>query len=191
MPKISAPSVAEHRANQRAALIRAGEDLLRDDGLASVMPRRVCERAGLSRSSFYDYFTTRDDLLVAIAIAAIEKWEAEIEEELTGVDEGLPALRVFVDATMAMTADGRHDIAGTLQAANLSPSRMEDLMVLHDTLLRPLIRILSELDVANPVRAAMLVQGALGAGVQLVTHGLDPQTVSDDVFRFVTKGLLA
>ena len=54
MPKISAPTVAEHRAMQRAALVRAGEEVLLAAGLAGVTPRSVCERAGMSRSSFYD-----------------------------------------------------------------------------------------------------------------------------------------
>ena len=191
MPKISAPTVAEHRASRREALLRAGEAALREEGLAGVTPRSVCERAGLSRSSFYDYFATKDDLLVALAIEAIERWDAEIEEQLAGVETGLPALRVFVDATMSMTAEGRHEIAGVLREADLAPSRMEDLMVLHDVLLRPLTRILTDLEVSSPATGVILVQGLLGAGVQLVSHGVDHHAVADDVFRLVTRGLLA
>src|SRR5690606_28408530 len=82
MPKISAPTVAEHRAAQRAALVQAGEAVLIESGLGAVRPGAVCERAGLSRSSFYDYFSTRDDLLVAIAIDAMERWDTEVEQAL-------------------------------------------------------------------------------------------------------------
>lgn len=191
MPKISAPTVAEHRASRRGSLLRAGEELLREGGLVSVTPRSVCERAGLSRSSFYDYFGTKDDLLAALAIEAIEQWDADIEQQLAGVEAGLPALRVFVEATMSMTAEGRHDIAGVLREADLAPSRMEDLMVLHDVLLRPLVRILGDLEVASPATAVILVQGLLGAGIQLVAHGVDHRVVSDDVFSLVARGLLA
>lgn len=191
MPKISAPTVAEHRAARRASLLRAGEALLREGGFASVTTGSVCERAGLSRSSFYDYFATKDDLLAALAIEAIEQWDADIEQQLADVEAGLPALRVFVEATMTMTAEGRHDIAGVLREADLAPSRMEDLMTLHDVLLRPLVRILADLEVAAPETAAILVQGLLGAGVQLVTHGVDHRVVSDDVFQMVTRGLLS
>ncbi|HET8928418.1 MAG TPA: TetR/AcrR family transcriptional regulator [Microbacterium sp.] len=189
MPRISAPTVAEHRANQRAALIHAGEAVLLESGLAAVMPRSVCERAGLARSSFYDYFATKDDLLVAIAIDAIERWDAEIEQELAGAEPGLGELRRFIDATMAMTAAGKHAIAGALRDADLSPSRLEDLMTLHDALLRPLIRVLSELGLSESKSAVTLVQGVLGAGIQLVSHGLDHRTVADDTFRLLTRGL--
>ncbi|TFV85168.1 TetR/AcrR family transcriptional regulator [Microbacterium sp. dk485] len=189
MPKISAPTVAEHRAAQRAALVRAGEALLAESGLAGVSPRSVCERAGMSRSSFYDYFPSLDDLLVAIAIDAIERWDAEIDEALVGVEPGLDELRAFVDATMAMTADGKHAIAGALRDANLSPSRFDDLMALHDALMRPLVRVLDHLDVPNPPSAAVLAQGVLGAGIQLISRGTDHREVARDVFGLLARGL--
>lgn len=191
MPKISAPTVAEHRAAQRVALLGAGEAVLLESGLAGVNPRSVSERAGLARSSFYDYFATKDDLLVAIAIAAIERWDVEIEQALDGVEPGLPELRRFVEATMAMTAEGKHAIAGALREADLSPSRMDDLMVLHDALMRPLLRVLADLGLGESRSAAFLVQGVLGAGIQLVSHGVDHRTVADDVFGLITRGLTA
>src|SRR5690606_41753595 len=101
MPKISAPTVAEHRVAQRAALLSAGESVLLESGLAGVSPRTVCERAGLARSSFYDYFATRDDLLVAIAIAAIERWDAEIEVVLSDGGTWLSVMRPLCDVSMA------------------------------------------------------------------------------------------
>ncbi|SFI70363.1 MULTISPECIES: TetR/AcrR family transcriptional regulator [Microbacterium] len=189
MPKITAPTVAEHRASQRAALLRAGEAVLLESGIPGVNPRSVCERAGLTRSSFYDYFATKDDLLVAIAIDAIERWDAEIEHALAGADPGLPELRRFVDATMEMTAQGRHAIAGALREADLSPSRLEDLMVLHDALMRPLLRVLADLGLGESRSMAFLIQGVLGAGIQLVSHGMDHRTVAEDVFGLVTRGL--
>ncbi|MCR2812566.1 TetR/AcrR family transcriptional regulator [Microbacterium sp. zg.Y1090] len=190
MPKITAPTVAEHRASQRAALVRAGEALLQEAGLAGVTPGSVSERAGMSRSSFYDYFPSKDDLLVAIAIDAIERWDADIERTLDGVDRGLPELRAFVDATMRMTADGRHAIAGALRDAKLSPSRFEDLMTLHDALMRPLTRVLADLGLSASRSTVALVQGVLGAGVQLVSHGVDPQVAADDVYGLLTRGII-
>lgn len=189
MPKISAPTVAEHRAAQRAALVRAGQATLLESGLPGISPRAVCERAGLARSSFYDYFPSKDDLLVAIAIDAIERWDAEIEEALSGAEPGLPQLRVFVDATMAMTADGKHEIANALRDAHLSPSRHEDVMALHEALMRPLVRVLADVGLPAPERSARLLHGILGAGMQLVSHGTAHGVVADDVYGLLTRGL--
>ncbi|WP_101650578.1 TetR/AcrR family transcriptional regulator [Brevibacterium ihuae] len=189
MPKISAPTVAEHRAAQRAALVRAGVEVLLESGIAGTIPRVVCERAGLTRSSFYDYFHSKDDLLVAIAIDAIESWDREIEEALTDVEPGLAQLRAYVDATMRMTADGRHEVAGALREADLSPSSMDDLMRLHDALLRPLIHVLEHLGIEEAQRRAFLVQGMIGAGMELISHGVDERTAADDIYRILVDGL--
>lgn len=189
MPKISAPTVAEHRAAQRAVLLRAGEEILAESPLSAVTPRAVAERAGLARSSYYEYFPSRDDLLVAIAIEAIEQWDADIEQVLAEVEPGLPALRVYIEATMAMTAEGKHAIAGMLREAQLNPRRFDDLMVLHDALLRPVTQILTGIGVADPVRWTVVVQGVLSAGVQLVEHGADHRVVAADTFQFITGGL--
>ncbi len=189
MPKISAPTVAEHRAAQRAALVRAGVEVLLESGIAGTIPRVVCERAGLTRSSFYDYFHSKDDLLVAIAIDAIESWDREIEEALADVEPGLAQLRAYVDATMRMTADGRHEVAGALREADLSPSSMDDLMRLHDALLRPLIHVFEHLGIEEAQRRAFLVQGMIGAGMELISHGVDERTAADDIYRILVDGL--
>lgn len=191
MPKITEPTVAEHRTARHADLISAGESVLRSKGLNGVTPRAVCEAAGLARTTFYDYFGTRDDLLVAIAIVAIERWNADVNKVLSQVENGLPALHAFIHTTMSLTAQGEHDVAAALREADLSPSRMEDLMTFHDTMFGPLTTILADITVASPRHASFLIQGLLNAGVALVIHGSDPKVVAEDVYRMVTSGLLA
>lgn len=189
MPKISAPTVGEHRAAQRAALVRAAEAVLRDTGLAGINPRTVCARAGMARSSFYDYFPSKDDLLVAVAIDAFERWNLALEDALSAVEPGLAKLRALVDATMQMTAQGEHDIAGPLRQAELAPTRFGDLMTLHEELMRPVSTVIVELGVPHADRFATLAQGVLGSGIQLIQHGADPQATADDVYRLLTNGL--
>ncbi|WP_348789926.1 TetR/AcrR family transcriptional regulator [Leifsonia sp. NPDC080035] len=190
MPKISAATVAEHRAAQRAALLTATERLLEEGGLAGVTPRSVAERAGLARSSFYEYFASRDDALTAVAIAAFERWSAEIDETLSGVP-ATARLRAYIEATMRMTADGKHGIAATLQQAELSPSRHEDIMAMHTALLDPIAGLLREAGVRDADSHAVLLQGLLNAGVQLVTHGVSPDATSAMITDLLEKGLPA
>lgn len=190
MPKISAATVAEHRANRRAALVRAGTELLLESGLERVTPGSVAARAGLTRPSFYDYFPSRDDLLVAIAITSMEDWGAELESALAGVPAGAAQLRRFIDATMAMSADGRHAIADVLRGVELSPKRFDDLMALHEVVMRPVHQILDSLGVSATPSTVTLVHAALGAGIELVGHGVDHRRVADDVHQLLTRGLL-
>jgi AcrR family transcriptional regulator len=190
MPKISAPTVAEHRAAQRTALMRAGEEVLVSSGLDGFTPAAVTARAGLARSSFYDYFPSKGDLLVAIAIDAMEQWNAELEQVLAEAEPGLPELHAFVDATMAMTADGRHTLAGVVRDAPIGQGQLERLMELHDLMLRPVSRVLRDVGADASGTSLALVQGVLNAGIQLVDHGADHREIAEHTFRLLTRGLI-
>ena len=65
MPQIDAPTVAEHRAQQREALLDAAEAILLDAGHGALTFRALGERTGLARNSIYRYFGSRDDLIAA------------------------------------------------------------------------------------------------------------------------------
>ncbi len=191
MPKISKPTVAEHRTAQRAALIGAAEAILLEVGVTGVNPRTVCERAGMGRSSFYDYFPSKDDLLAAVAMRAFDEWGAEIDDALRNAEPGLGRLTAYVAATMRMTADGKHAIAAELRGEELSPSKQEDIKALHDALLKPVRTVLEDLAVPDAAAQAYLVQGLLNTGVQLVTHGMSADEVSAKIMALLTRGLLA
>lgn len=191
MPKISADTIAEHRAHQHAALIQAGAEVLGTAGVDGLTPRAVCEKAGLSRSSFYDYFSSKDDLLVAIAIQAFDAWDTEVEQALKGTPPGLEELHAFVHVTMRMAADGKHDLAGTLREAHLHPSRVYDLVRLHATLLRPILRVLSALDHPDPNTAAWLVHGTLSSGIELIGQGAAHDAVAEQVYALLTHGIVS
>lgn len=191
MPRISAPTVAEHRASQRAALLRAAAQIVTDQGVDAVKPAAVTSRAGLARSSFYEYFSSRDDLLVAIAVDAFEAWARELELQLSDAEPGLPRLRRYIDATMVMSADGKHELATVLQQADISPQRMEDILALHDALLLPLMSVLRDAGVDDLRGTLPLVNGVLSAAVKQVSEGADANTVAAAVFRMLTAGVVS
>lgn len=189
MPKISAPTLAEHRAAQRKALLRAASDLIVSDGVSAVTPKAVGARAGIARSSVYDYFSTTEDLIVAVAIDAFEDWARDMAAALEEAEPGLPRLRRHIEATMEMTADGGHMLASALRGAELSPRRTEEIAALHTALLGPLMEVLIEAGVQSPARHVAYVQALIGVGVGRVGEGDDPVEVADLVYRLVTRGV--
>lgn len=191
MPRISEPTVAEHRAVKRAALLRAAAELVEHEGVDAVKPAAVTARADLARSSFYEYFSSREDILVALTVEAFEEWGRDLEAALAGVEPGLARLRRYVEATTEMSADGTHHLATVLQQADISPQRMEDIMALHDALLLPLIDVLRDVGVDDLHATVPLVNGLLGAAVKSVSDGADPHAVAAEAYRILTHGVLA
>ncbi|RXZ47200.1 TetR/AcrR family transcriptional regulator [Agromyces binzhouensis] len=190
MPKISAPTVAEHRAAQRTALLLATRELLEAEGVAAATPAAVTRRAGLSRSSFYEYFASRDDLLVAVALQVFDEWNAEIEDALDAAEPGMGRLRAYVVTALAMTADGHHRIATVLREADLSPTSRDDMMAVHDRLTSPLVGVLDELGVADPRMVGAFVQGALASAMQLVSHGVPVQSTAAGLIAVLEHGIV-
>ena len=94
MPQIDAPTVAEHRAQQREALLDAAEAILLESGHGALTFRALGERTGLARNSIYRYFTSRDDLIAALCERDMPRWLDELETAMappTGPDARVAA----------------------------------------------------------------------------------------------------
>ena len=85
MPRIKAASIDEHKAHTRRALFDAAKDLIEEAGTAEVPLGDVALVAGVGRTTLYDYFADRDDMIASL-----------VEEELPNV---VAALLAGVDAT--------------------------------------------------------------------------------------------
>ncbi len=57
---------AEAREQSRAALLRAGIELVARDGIDGPSLDAICARAGYTRGAFYGHFADRDEFLVAV-----------------------------------------------------------------------------------------------------------------------------
>jgi len=74
MPRIRAASIDEHKAITREALIDAARDLIEEAGTAEIALGQVALAAGVGRTTLYDYFSDRDDMIASM-----------VEEELPNV----------------------------------------------------------------------------------------------------------
>ena len=66
MPKIDAPTVAEHRARVQQRLVDAAESILRDSPSQPLTAAAVSAQAGIARNSIYRYVDSVDDLRVLV-----------------------------------------------------------------------------------------------------------------------------
>ena len=142
----------------------------------------------MARTSVYDYFPSRDDLLVAVALSAFEEWGHDLARDLDGVEPGLPQLRRYIEATMAMAADGRHVLATALRGADLSPDSSREIAAVHDALLEPLLAIMAAAGFDDPEGNAPYVQAVISAGVTQVSHGEDALEAAERVRRLIVDG---
>jgi AcrR family transcriptional regulator len=78
MPRIRAATIDEHKALTRSALLDAAKRLIHEAGTADLPLGEIALAAGVGRTTLYDYFVDRDDLIATL-----------VEEELPGVVSAL------------------------------------------------------------------------------------------------------
>ncbi|MDA0163176.1 TetR/AcrR family transcriptional regulator [Solirubrobacter ginsenosidimutans] len=180
MPQIDAPTVAEHRAQQREALLDAAEAILLEDGHAALSFRALGERTGLARNSIYRYFSSRDDLIAALCERDMPRWLEELEAAMAAADGPDARVAAFVSTQLRLVAHGSHRMAQLLGDAPLGPAVRARINALA---YRPAALLEPELGAEDPKLVAQLVQGVVNAGVRLL-HGagtleeVEPLTVT-------------
>ncbi|MFD6414892.1 TetR/AcrR family transcriptional regulator [Streptomyces sp. NPDC060194] len=189
MPKISAATVPEHRAQQRAALIRAAVDILAEQSAAAVTPAAVTARAGLSRPSFYQYFPSSGPLLAAVVEDTFTTANAAMTQALTEASDPRARIDAFVRAELHLSAQGLHRPAAALMRADLPTECRDRVHELHHLHYTPLITAVADLGPTDPRLTAQLIGGLLQAAMTAVDQGTDPDHVATLTLHLIHQGL--
>lgn len=180
MPQIDAPTVAEHRAQQREALLDGAEQILLHEGHSALNFGVLGDRTGLARNSIYRYFSSRDDLIAALCEREMPHWLDELRAAMAAAPDPDARIAAFVSTQLRLVAAGHHRLAELLGDAPLGPAvraRINALAYRPAALLEP--ELAGDPDAAL---AAQLVQGVVNAGVRLLHAApideVEPLTVS-------------
>jgi AcrR family transcriptional regulator len=179
MPKISAPTVAQHRARQRDALLHAATDLLVSGGVSAVTPAAVGAAAGLARPSVYQYFTSGADILAAVIEDAFPRANESLRAALGEATGPAEILDTYVRETLRLTAEGAHRPAAALAAAQLPDECLARLRELHREQAAPLLETLQTLGVPELHLTAQLLGGVIEAAMRAIELGAPLAVVTD------------
>ncbi|MFF0292739.1 TetR/AcrR family transcriptional regulator [Kitasatospora sp. NPDC004614] len=192
MPKISAATVADHRAQQRRALVTAARELLETEGdAAAVTFTAVARRTGLARNSVYKYFADRAELLAAVVQESTPRWTERITAAMAAADT--PELRVaaYVRAQCELVRDGEHRIARALAGDRDAAALREAAGHAHHELLAPLLQALTDLGDTSPELTARLLQGLVNAAVTALESGAPYHPTTDRTTTLAVAALTA
>ncbi|MFF0388211.1 TetR/AcrR family transcriptional regulator [Kitasatospora sp. NPDC004615] len=192
MPKISAATVADHRAQQRRALVTAARELLETEGdAAAVTFTAVARRTGLARNSVYKYFADRAELLAAVVQESTPRWTERITAAMAAA--GTPELRVaaYVRAQCELVRDGEHRIARALAGDRDAAALREAAGHAHHELLAPLLQALTDLGDTSPELTARLLQGLVNAAVTALESGAPYHPTTDRTTTLAVAALTA
>jgi len=87
MPRIRAESIAEHKEKTRSEILDAASSLFRTQGYSDTNLGDVAAFVGIGRTTLYEYFTDKEDILVNIVAetipAVVDEMLSELPEEIS------------------------------------------------------------------------------------------------------------
>lgn len=187
MPKISEPTVAEHRARQLRTLLDAARALVAEEGLEALSLAALARRVGLSRPSLYEYFRSKDDLVAAIVEEELPRWAALVEAALAEPSDLVGKVEAYIRVQLEVMTDGRHAAAVALVEHALAEPARERIREGHAQLLRPLVNALGDADVPQPELRAELIQGIVDAAARVFERY--PDSAPDVITTSVTQAV--
>ena len=173
MPRISEPTLAQHRAARERALLDAAHELLLETGEAPGLPQ-VGNRAGLARTSVYQYFGSKADLLRAMVRDVYPRWTERVTSAMAAAPSEADRILAYAVANVELVAEGAHAIGSALAALAPEDELDEQATRMHREIQEPLIRTLVDLDVESPDEVAELI----GAVVHGATRMLESSDIS-------------
>lgn len=199
MPKISADSVAAHRASKEQEIVAVAAGLIADGAGAEMTIGGVAAAVGLTRTAVYKYFDSVDDIRWRIVSDAFDRWQQAVAlavDAVDAVDTGDAVdtaraahdrIEAYVDATLALADDGAHRIAMTAGGIGPAAERADDLRRLHAGLRVPLEAALTQLGSVSPPLTASLIDGLIGRAIELMDNGENVKTVTGLTKDYVAR----
>lgn len=175
MPRIQAPTVAEHRAAQHRALLDAAREILAETGRPPTLTR-VAARAGLARPSLYQYFRSSDDLLNAVVEDVFPRWSARVAAAMDAAATPADRVLAYVLTNFELITEGEHVLATVLAEVAPGDTVAEQSRAMHRQLLEPLVETLRSLGVPTVPETAEMINAIVFAGSRLIESGTDLET---------------
>ena len=189
MPRIDAPTVAEHHQMRRAALLSAAGDLLATEGVEAVTLGAVGAAAGLARSSVYQYFDSTGSLLAALVEQEVPRASAHLAAVVARAGDPSGKVEAFVKASLRAATDDNHRALAALGWADLPPQCRARLAELHQQQLAPLVDALADLGVRDPQVTATLIYGLVRSAAAAINAGTSRTRVTRETLSLIRTGL--
>lgn len=193
---------ARARAHQRSdRFVAAATELLQEKGSADFTVQDVVERSRMSIRTFYKYFASKEDLLVAVSETVVAREAVPRLKELVDKHrDPVRRLRAFVEGLVELGSGTTKQAARTLTSYQnrLAESRPEDLARAMKPQFDLLVELIEHVARTQPLRRDLTVEDAARLTHSLVlavVHGrvLGPESAADisarTIWEFCATGM--
>jgi AcrR family transcriptional regulator len=191
MPRIETETLAEHRDWRRNQLIDAAASIAMESGGAAITVAAVAQRAGLSRTSVYEYFGSGSELVADLVIDELHSFAQTLNTAVADCADAQCIVNCWIKGALTYIADGRHLLAKALNSTAMPQSRAQQIGTAHRALMAPLVKAVTELGVLDSHRALSFIQAITDASTKRIESGHDAEEEIAYATKFCINGLIS
>ena len=191
MPKIQAPTLALHRELRRQQLMSAAMELAIADGAESITVAAVAAKAGLARSSIYEYFASSADLVADLVLEELDYYTRRLSEAVADASDPYLRIELWITESLRYVADGRHMLVKSLNTIDTPDERKDEIVMGHRRMMAPLQDSLVGTGISNIRAAAALLASVTDAASVRIDAGNDAELEIQSAVAFALAGLRA
>jgi len=190
-PKIQAETVVEQRQLRQRQLIDAALAIALESGASSITVAAVAERAGMARSSIYEYFSSAADLVADLVMEELALYQNRLAKAVIGISDPYEHVELWIAEALQYVVDGRHMLIKSLNMAAIPDFRREEISQGHRNLMVTISAPLQDMGL-NDVRVAMsYLQNIIEAASVRIESGNNPEVETRNAQIFAVAGLRA
>jgi AcrR family transcriptional regulator len=197
MPRIRASSIDEHKELTRQSILSEAKSLIEESGSAEISLGDLTAAAGIGRTTFYEYFADRDDVIASIVE---EELPAVVQKLIEDASSPLNKERLvqLVDATVRFVVE--NPVLGLIlhtEVPRLGPTAQQRIRAAHSGLSGEMADIyyagvregsLRELDAEL---AGRLIQDTIMSAAKTIIASPAPAVRAEEVVRDLREFLLS
>jgi len=190
-PKIQAETVVEQRQLRQRQLIDAALTIALESGASSITVAAVAEKAGMARSSIYEYFSSSADLVADLVMEELALYQNRLAKAVIGTSDPYEYVELWIAEALQYVVDGRHMLIKSLNMASIPEFRRDEISQGHRNLMVTISSPLQEMGLKD-IRAAMsYLQNIIEAASVRIESGNNPEVETRNAQIFAVAGLRA
>ena len=190
-PKIQEATIREQRQMRQRQLMDAALSLAMEDGVGSVTVSAVAKRAGLARSSIYEYFASSADLIADLVMEEMAYYNKRLLKAVNNVEDPFEYISLWIEEALQYVVDGRHLLVKSLNTVTTPSYRKADIAQGHRDLMGTIIKPLSEIGLPDVKLGLAYVQATIDVASVRIESGNEAALEIEYAQRYAISGLRA
>ena len=190
-PKIQAATVVEQRQMRQRQLIDAALSIALESGAANITVAAVAKKAGLARSSMYEYFSSSADLIADLVIEELALYQKRLAHAVKGTEDPYQHIELWIAEALQYVVDGRHMLIKSLNAAAIPEFRRDEISQGHRNLMTTISAPLQKIGLTDIRGAMSYLQNTIEAASVRIESGSDSELEIRNAQVYAIAGLRA